>query len=400
MKRYGPAILSALLILIIAAGALFLSNSRRAELGEKPRPEPPVYAVFTETAEAGSLVVNRKYVGVLEAVASSTISFRVTGEITTAEKDAGDRVDSGEKLAKVDSKALERQKQALIAELEGAQSELIRAEQRLARRQPLLEKEHIDRDTFEDAKTAYETARSRANALSARLASARIEIAYTTAHAPFDGLITRRYKQHGDLAMPGEPIYAMENPAAGFKIMARIPRETALFVAPGDRALVRFGDRTIDTALHRIHPSTNESSLAAAEFRLENRPFDLPTGAFVGVEMPIVETTGILLSGRSILEDESGARVFRIDNENRVQAVNVTVKGRQEARAVITGPIEAGNRLVRAEEAMLLRLKHGQKIRPMPLADGSHDRSSGSAYGSSTVRFRDASANENRGTAR
>ena len=399
MRRYVPAILSALLILIIAAGALFLSNARRAELGEKPRPKPPVYAVFIDTAETGSLLVTREYVGVVEAVASSTISFRVTGQITTAEKDAGDKVNRGEKLATVDSNPLERQKQALEAELKGAQSELVRAEQRLARRRPLLEKGHIDQDTFEEAKTAYETAEARTGALSARLASARIEIAYSTAHAPFDGVITRRYKQQGDLATPGEPIYAMENPTAGFKVMARIPRETALFSSPGDRALVRFDDRTIDAALHRIHPSTTEGRLAAAEFRMENRPFDLPTGSFVAVEMPIVETTGILVSGRSILEDESGARVFRIDKENRVQAVNVTVKGRQEARAVISGPINAGDRLVRAEESMLLRLADGQKIRPMPFDDGSHERSSGIDSGSSTVHSQATSGDENGGIA-
>ena len=399
MKRYVPAILSALLILIIAAGALFLSNARRAELGEKPRPEPPVYAVFIDTAETGSLLVTREYVGVVEAVASSTISFRVTGQITTAEKDAGDKVNRGEKLATVDSNPLERQKQALEAELKGAQSELIRAEQRLARRRPLLEKGHIDQDTFEEAKTAYETAEARTGALSARLASARIEIAYSTAHAPFDGVITRRYKQQGDLATPGEPIYAMENPTAGFKVMARIPRETTLFFAPGDRALVRFGDRTIDAALHRIHPSTTEGGLAVAEFRVENRPFDLPTGSFVAVEMPIVEASGVLVSGRSILEDKTGARVFRIDNENRVQAVSVTVKGRQEGLAVISGPIDAGDRLVQAEESMLLRLTDGQKIRPMPFADESHERSSGSDSGSSTVHSRAASGDENGGIA-
>ena len=397
MKRSVPAILSALLILIIAAGALFLSNARRAELGDKSPAKPPVYAVYIDTAETGSLLVKRKYVGIVEAAASSTISFRVTGQITTAEKDAGDRVDRGERIAKVDARPPEQQKQTLEAELKGAQSELVRAEQRLARRRPLLEKGHIDRDTFEDAKTAYETARSRTDALSARLASARIDLAYTTARAPFDGVITRRYKQQGDLAMPGEPVYAMENPAAGFKVMARIPRETALSAAPDDRVLVRFGDRTIDAALHRIHPSTTEGRLAVAEIRLENRPFGLPSGSFVAVEMQTVEASGVLVSGRSVLEDKTGARVFRIDNENRVRAVKVTVKGRQGELAVLSGPIDTGDRLVRAEESMLLRLTDGQKIRPVPFANGSHDRTSEGASGSSTVHSRTAAGDENEG---
>lgn len=385
MKRYAPAILSALLILLITAGALSLSSVRRGELEEKSHPEPPVYAVFTDTAKIGTLVVARKYVGVVEARSHSTISFRVAGQITTAEKDAGDRVDGGVMLAKVDARPLERQTQALEAELEGARSERALAEQRLSRRRPLMEKGHIDRDAFEEAKTAYETAKSRVAALSSRLASARIDLAYATVYAPFDGLITRRYKQQGDLAMPGEPVYAMENPADGFRVIARIPRETALSAAPADRVLVRFDGREIGAALFRIHPSTTERGLAAAEIRLEDRPFDLPTGSFVDVEIPIAEASGILVSGRSVLESDAGAQVFRIDNDNRVHAVNVTVKARRKEQVILSGPINPGDRLVRAEESMLLRLADNQTVRPMPFYPASHDRSSENTSGSSGI---------------
>ena len=372
MKRYVPVFLSILVLFAVAAGALWLSIMRRAELADKAHPEPPAYAVFIDTAEAGAITFTRQFLGTVEPVENALVSFRTTGHVKSAEKDTGEYVTEGEIIAAIDKRPIKRQKQAVEAELAGAKSDLVQAERQLERRKLLLEKGHIDPEAIEAAESAYETARSRVDSHAARLAAAEIDLAYTTAYAPFDGVITARHKQKGDLAMPGEPVYAIENPDAGYKVIVQIPRETALSAAPGDTALVTFNLRSIETILHRVYPSTQKGRLALAEIRLEQRPFGLPSGSFVGVDLHLGEVPGIRVSARTLLEDETGAKVFRVSNQNLIEVIEVTVIGKKGGDAVIAGPVFPGERLVVAEESMLLRLADGSPVTPLNKAADIH----------------------------
>lgn len=365
MTRYVKLFLAVLLLLVIVAGAIRLSGIRRAELADMKTPEPPVYRVYVEAAQTGRLAVTREYVGIIEPVARAEVAFRIQGHLVSAEKDAGDGVDDGEIIAAIDNRPLKRQIQAIEADLAGAESDRVQAEKQLARRRPLLERGLIDPEALDAAESAYETAKSRVDSLRARLASARIDMAYTALKAPFDGVITVRRKQKGDLAMPGEPVYTIENPDAGYRVMARIPRETALALETGTPATVRFDPRRIDAAVHRVYPSTQAGRLAIAEIRLDGRPFDLPSGAFVSVEMLLSDLSGVRVAARSILEHDAGEMVFRVNDQNRIEVVGVTVLGRKGGEAVIDGPVFSGDRLVSAEASMLLRLADGMPVIPI-----------------------------------
>lgn len=378
MKRCLQAFFFILALFVIVAGALWLSNARRAELAEKKQPEPPAYAVFIDTAEQGAIALIRSFPGTVEPVEHVVVSFRMTGHVKSAGKEAGDRVAEGEIVAEIDERPLQRQKQAVKAELAGAESDQVQAEKQLARRRMLLDKGHIDPEALDAAESAYQTARSKTDSLRARLASARIDLAYTKARSPFDGVITARHKQEGDLAMPGEPVYSIENPAAGYRVVVRIPGKAAFSAGPGDKAAVRFHSRRMETTLHRIYPSTREGRLALAEFRLEQRPFDLPSGSLVGVDLVLREASGMLVSARTLLEKESGTKVFRLNDQNRIEMIKVTVVGRKGSEAIVAGPVSPGDRLVAAEESMLLRLTEGTPV--SPLQQQAKTRKSGGAY--------------------
>lgn len=363
MKRYLKILLSVLVILALVAVAIRLSTTRRAQLADMKMPEPIVHAVNVAHAQAGELAITSQFIGTIEPIEQATIAFRVEGHLVSATKDAGDVVDKGEIVAQVDQRLFVSQAAAIEAELEGARSELAQLEKQLERRKTLFEKNLIDQEAIDQAKSSYEMARARVDTLKARLASAKIDMAYATAHAPFDGVITSRLKQSGDLARPGEPVYMVENPDAGYKIIIRIPRETARIAAPGSKAAVSFNSRKIQTTLHRVYPSTTEGRLATAEIRLDRRPFGLPSGSFVSVDLHLQKLAGIIVPAASILEDESGARVFRVNGQNRVEIVKVTVMGQQDGAMVIDGPVVAGDRLVRAEESMLLLLTDQSQVR-------------------------------------
>ncbi|MFO8111849.1 MAG: efflux RND transporter periplasmic adaptor subunit [Desulfosalsimonadaceae bacterium] len=370
MKRYAKIMVFVLIFLAIAAGAVWLSAARRSELKDMARPEAPAYAVHVATAEKGALAVTREFVGIVEPVDQAAVAFRMTGEVVSADREAGDRVSENEVIASIDDRPLVEQKRGIAAELAGAESDLARAEKQVQRRRPLLAKKLIDPEAMDTAEFEFEAAKARVDNLKSRLASAELNLAYTTVSAPFDGIITTRHKQKGDLVMPGEPVYTVENPDAGYKVTVQVPRETALAVAPGARATVRFNTRTLETTLYRIFPSTQKGRLAVAELRLEKRPFGLPSGTFVTVDLLIETTEGLRVPAMAVLEDGTGARVFRIGEEDRVEIIDVTVVARKGKHAIIEGPVSPGDRLVTAEESMMLRLSDRTRVRPMDALNG------------------------------
>ncbi len=370
MKRYGKAFFIFFAAALIAAGAVWLSLKRGAELDRLKHPESLVYSVNHGVAEKGHLNVTRRFLGTIQAVEHAAVAFRMTGHLLSAPGEPGDAVAGGDVLATIDQRPLQKNREALEAELEGSRSELARAEMNLERRRPLLAKGLINPEAVDEAETAVQTAQARTGNLEARLAAANIDIAYTAAQAPFDGIITARHKHRGDLVMPGEPVFTIENPDAGYAVIARIPRETALVAVPGSRATVSFNSREIETTLYRVYPAAREGHFATAEFRVDQRPFGLPSGTFVTVDLLVEAVAGIRVSARAILEDETGARVFRVDEQGRVEVVGVTVLAREKEHAVIQGPVSEGDRLVVAEASMLLHLSHGSRVQPVEPVKG------------------------------
>ncbi len=374
MKRYGKAIFIFFAAAVIGAGAVWLAGKRGAELDRLARPAAPVYAVYLDRAETGRLEVTRSYLGTIQAVAHAVVAFRMTGHLLSAPGEPGDDFSAGDVLAQIDQRPFAMNREALAAELEGARSELDRSEMQLERRKPLLAKGLIDPEAVDTSETAFRTARARVDSLEARLASADIDVTFSSVYAPFDGVITDRHKRAGDLVMPGEPVYTIENPDSGYAVIIRIPRETALLAAPGRKAMVSFNGRRMETTLYRVYPATHEGRLATAEFRLDQRPFGLPSGAFVTVDLLVDEVEGIRVSARTLLEDETGARIFRVEAGGRVDVVGVTVLAREKEKAVIAGPVSEGDRLVVAEESMLLQLTPGSRVRPVEPFNGGGER--------------------------
>ncbi|HIE33355.1 MAG TPA: hypothetical protein EYP81_04840 [Thermodesulfobacteriaceae bacterium] len=51
------------------------------------------------------------------------------------------------------------------------------------------------------------------------------DLAYATIQAPFSGLVSHRFREAGDLVLPGIPILEIESPEKGYRIFVRVPPE-------------------------------------------------------------------------------------------------------------------------------------------------------------------------------
>jgi RND family efflux transporter MFP subunit len=225
----------------------------------------PVLAIdTTERLEAG---------GVLAAQESASVSSRIVATIVEVRVKAGDHVRAGDVLVTLDAQDVtERTSQArasaVAAEKALAQARTeqsaAEAEHRLAaawqKRIGALHARNSATDQERDeAEARLSAAAARVSGAEAgiegaeaRLASERAALgvaaateSFTAVRAPFNGLVTERLIDPGNLAAPGVPLLRIESDGAR-QVVVRVDEARAAYVHAGDRVRVLI-DAVVDS---------------------------------------------------------------------------------------------------------------------------------------------------------
>jgi RND family efflux transporter MFP subunit len=254
------------LLEIVALSAVAAGLSACGSAGEPPEakalePIPvavaPVAAVDTaERLEAG---------GAVAAQESAVISSRMVATIAGIRVKAGDRVRAGDVLITLDARDVTGRTEQARASAAAAEKALTQArteqsaaeaEHRLAaawgKRIATLHARNSATDQERDeAEARLSAAAARLagtqagiEAADAHLASARAAVGVATAtesyaivRAPFDGLITERLTDPGNLAAPGIPLLRIESDGVR-QVVVRVDEARAAYVHAGDRVSI------------------------------------------------------------------------------------------------------------------------------------------------------------------
>ncbi|MBM3891386.1 MAG: efflux RND transporter periplasmic adaptor subunit, partial [Verrucomicrobia bacterium] len=163
-----------------------------------------------------------------------------------------------------------------------------------------------------------------ANETKYRLASA--SLSYATIAAPFDGVIVRKSCDVGDLARPGQPLFALED-SQRLRMEADVPERFAPQVNIGTKIEVRVDayQGRCDAQVSEIVPSADPTSRS---FRIKadlhpKKP--IKSGMFGRARLTVGERTGLFAPATAV--HERGQLTF----------VFTAVDGRAQMRLVKTG---------------------------------------------------------------
>ncbi len=135
----------------------------------------------------------RKFSGVVEATDTSSLSFEVAGNVQELLVDRGDKVDTGQLLAVLDSSTYELNVEAVNSELGRAKAVYTEKELELNRQKKLFSKDWVSKAALDQAVAAFETARNDVGYATSRLNLARRDLDKTVLTAPFEGVIAERF---------------------------------------------------------------------------------------------------------------------------------------------------------------------------------------------------------------
>ncbi len=241
------------LIALAVAGAFFALKHKREAVAARPAAGIPPVVLESRRLEAGPAVLTRPVSAEVLALRDAVLASRFSAYVLELPRYEGERVKKGEVLARLDVSQAEAdlaraeaqlaetrlREGSLAAELAAAralaQSEADRAE-RLAALERLggaaLEQvqaaqaaQAAAQARLAAAQSARDNYRALLHASEAQARAARENLGYAVIRAPFDGVVTQRLAQAGDLAAPGKPLVKLMDTGAGVRLLVSLPQD-------------------------------------------------------------------------------------------------------------------------------------------------------------------------------
>ena len=200
----GPALALACALALPSA----LSGCKPAEEAQAP----PARPVLTTVVRPSETVMFGPFAGTVEARYKSELGFQIGGRVVARDVTVGDVVRKGQRLAALDPVVSRFDLTRAEADLADAQAQSENANATETRTRRLMEGNNVTQAQLDSAVARRDTAQARLAQAGASLQKARDQIGYTELHADFDGVVTQRLAEVGQVLSPGQGVVALARP--------------------------------------------------------------------------------------------------------------------------------------------------------------------------------------------
>jgi RND family efflux transporter MFP subunit len=223
----------AAVLIALAAAAAGCHRADRAELPAAPSADATAVGVKVVRPQADAGAVLRA-TGEVRARHEAVLSAEASGRIARFTVDVGSPVKRGQVLMELDASGPRIQLQQARAARAVADAAHRNTVSNLKRLQELARGDAASPATLEGAEIGEQQAAAGLQQAEAAVAAAEDQLAKNTVRAPFDGVVTARYKSAGEYVavMPPTPVLAVVDTAA-VEIRAAVPETVVDLIAPG-----------------------------------------------------------------------------------------------------------------------------------------------------------------------
>jgi RND family efflux transporter MFP subunit len=304
---------------------------------------PPVEVVTLSLAPPTQVL---RLPGEVRGWYSSTIYARVSGYAAKWFVDIGDRVKKDEVLATIDTPELDSQLEAGEAQLKASEAEakVKEADAEFAKttyerwqgspKGVVYDQEREDKKARNvSAAAQLNAARARVNLDHANVNRLTFLARFKQVTAPYDGVITERRIDIGDLVTAGStanttPMFAIAQ-FQQIRIFANVPQSAAAELPLGTAAQItasEYPKRVFEGKVTRTSQSIDpRSRTLRIEVDLSNTDLALLPGMYVQVEFHLEPTSFVQVPASALLFRASGPQVALIDHNNTVQFQDVSI---------------------------------------------------------------------------
>ena len=300
---------------------------------------------------------------------SSTIYARVNGYVASWVVDIGDHVHSGQVMATIDTPELDAQLSGARAQLKTAQAqvEVRKAEAAFARTTYERWRDSPDgvvsAQEREEKQAAFGTANAQLQSAYAQVAldQARVDqyaalSAYKEVRAPFDGTITQRNIDIGNLVTAGStstttPLYVMTQNDP-MRVMIQVPQSAASDLMQGRLPVTVTGAGGAQ-GLRYSGTVTRTAQALNAQDRTLQVEVDIPNGAgnwvpgmYISASFDLPPRGLVQVSAAALLFRANGTQVASVSAQGRVIMRDVVIARDDGNMVELSSGVKPGDRLV------------------------------------------------------
>jgi RND family efflux transporter MFP subunit len=367
------ALLGVILFVVLAAALAGFGILHRVHAGRVLADTTRQLAAPSVTVAApklGAPVTSLVLPGNVSALTDSPIYARTSGYLTRWYFDIGSKVKKGALLAVISTPEVDQQLAQAQADLATAQAQANNARLQADRYSGLVKSDavsHQETDTFVNQAAATSSAVRSAQANVRRLRELQ---SFEKVYAPFDGVITARTVDTGQLIDPGAGRELFHLQAIQtLRVYANLPQAYSGNVKRGAKIDLTFAEHagktyqgTLTRTANAIDPA---SRTLLVEIDVDNRAGDLLPGSMAQVHFKIPATgSTFIVPASALIFRREGMRVGAVTGDGVAHMVPVVIGEDDGATVQIVTGLGAGDRVIQDPPDSLIEGEQVQVVTP------------------------------------
>jgi RND family efflux transporter MFP subunit len=384
------------LLLLFSASC---SSPGSAETPDKAADSPPIVAVQKATFNnlAHSVALTAEFIPYQEV----DVMAKVAGFVSKINVDIGDRVRTGQLLAKLEVPEMSDDLTRAAATVERSDAEIKRAKDDVERAKAAHEIAHLSSERLQGvskarpglvaqqelddarskdlvseaqvsaAQSAYVAAQQASAVNRAEQSRFRTLYHYTLVTAPFDGVVTKRYANTGSMIQAGTASQTQAMPIVRLsqnnllRLMLPVPESDVPRIHLGQQVDVRVPalNRSFAGKVSRFTDKvTTSTRTMETEVDVPNPGLVLVPGMYAEVDLQLEERSHVLSIPVTAVDLTSSApAVYRVSEDGSVSIVPVRLGMETSDRVEVTNGLNDGDMVIVGNRS---GMKAGDKVRP------------------------------------
>jgi RND family efflux transporter MFP subunit len=322
-ERMTKMIKTVLSILGVLFLFVLLSPAQERKTGEMP-PAP----VVVSEIRTGFVAPEAEFVGTVFFLEVSDVASEVNGRIEAVNFEEGQRLKKGHVLVRLNADLLEKTLKGTKASYEQALSDLEKARSDFQRIENLYQRQVVPEQVYDENRFKVKGLEKKAESLKAEVERLEIELQKKVIHAPFEGVVIKKFVDRGEWLSPGSIVATMARDEI-VDIMVDVPEEVMKFIRTGTEVKVKAGGKETRGKIFALIP---RGDIATRTFPIKVRmgnSLSLVEGMEARVSLPTGDRKRSLMVPRDAVINPFGQDVIFAIVDSKAALFPVKVIGYQ-----------------------------------------------------------------------
>lgn len=351
LRRAGIVIAVVAIVIVVSGIGIRVNDDRQLVEWTEDQAIPTVAVVAPSSEDAASHLA---LPGRLEAFARAPLNARVSGYLKTWKVDIGTPVKAGQLLAEIEAPDIEQQLLQAQADLASAEANAALASSTARRWQSMLGRDSVSKQEVDEKVGDLAAKQALANAERANVERLRTMQGFTRIVAPFDGMVTARNTDIGELITAGggtgRELFVVSD-TRRLRVYVNVPQVYASRLNTDAKATIAVPEHpgkeysaTVAASAGAVNVATGTTLM---QLLVDNEAGELLPGGYASVSFELAGGAQALrVPASALIFDQSGLRVATVGSDDRVVMKPISIARDHGAFIEVASGLEASDRVI------------------------------------------------------